>query len=114
MTVAQVLIMVAGAMLLVAGLLALWRLATGPTSLDRAIASDVVLAVLIVSVAAHAIWTRTAVGLPVILVLSLLGFTGSVGLARLITGAAQQRSQYARDRADQEQADTDAEGGASA
>ena len=114
MTFAQVLILVAGAMLMCAGLLALWRLATGPTSLDRAIASDVVLAVLIASVAAHALWTRTSVGLLVILVLSLLGFTGAVGLARLITGAAHQRWQYARGLEVEEQADAETAGGGSA
>lgn len=97
MTVQQALIVVAGTLLLVAALLALWRLAQGPTGLDRAVASDLMVAVLIASVAAHALWTRTSQGLPLILVLSLLGFTGGVGLARLITGAARNQSLYAKD-----------------
>lgn len=99
MTVPQVLIAVAGVLLAAAALLAVWRLARGPSSLDRAVASDVMLAVLIASVAAHAMWTRTSLGLLVILVLSLLGFTGAVGIARLITGAARNRTLFDRSEA---------------
>ena len=57
------------------------------------IASDVLIAVLIASICAHAVWFRTSVALIIILVLSLVGFTTAVGLARLITGAtARERS----------------------
>lgn len=97
MTIPQVLIVVAGCLLVVSALLALWRLAKGPTALDRGVASDVVIAILIASIAAHALWTRTSLGLLIILVLSLLGFTGAVGLARLITRAARDRSLFGAD-----------------
>lgn len=110
MTVPQVLIALAGAFLLVAALLALWRLAKGPTSLDRGVASDLMIAVLIASVAAHAMWTRTSQGLLLILVLSLLGFTGAVGLARLITGAARNQSLYVQ--GNEAAHETPADGGA--
>lgn len=109
MTLTQVLIAVAGALLLVAALLALWRLAKGPTSLDRGVASDLIIAVLIASVGAHAMWTRTSLGLLLILVLSLLGFTGAVGLARLITGAARNQSLYVE--GNEAAHDTSADGG---
>lgn len=94
MTPAQALIALAGVLLLAAALLAVWRLARGPSSLDRGVAADVVLAVLIASVGAHAMWTRDPLGLLVILVVSLLGFTGAVGVARLIAGAARIRTLY--------------------
>lgn len=94
MTPAQILIVLAGAMFLAAALLALWRLAQGPTTLDRGVAADVILAVLIGGVATHALWTRQSLGLLVIFVLSLLGFTGAVGLARLITRAAREKSLF--------------------
>lgn len=100
MTLAQVLIAVAGILLVIAAFFALWRLAKGPTSLDRGIASDVIVAILIAAVAGHSMWTHTSFGLLVILVLSLVGLTGAVGLARLITRAAQNRALYdARDAA---------------
>ncbi len=96
MTAQQLLIVLAGILLVVAALLAVWRLARGPSSLDRGVAADVVLAVLIAAVGAHAMWTRDPLGLPVILVLSLLGFTGAVGVARLITRAARDKTLYER------------------
>lgn len=109
------LILVAMAVLVVSALFALYRLAKGPTGLDRGVASDVVLAVLIAGIAAHAIVTRTSVGLIVILVLSLLGFTSAVGLARLITGTSARERRFleaearaaniARERAERERAE---------
>lgn len=83
MTLAQGLIAVAGVLFTVAALFALWRLAKGPTTLDRGIAADVMIAVLIGGVAAHAMWTRSPLGLLVVFVMSLVGFTGAVALARL-------------------------------
>lgn len=94
MTIAQVLIAAAGVLLVAAALFALWRIAYGPTGLDRGVAADVVIAVLIAGVAAHAMWTRTSLGLLVILVLSLLGFTGAVGLAKLIAGVARDQRAF--------------------
>ncbi len=88
------LIVAAGAILIISAMMALYRLAIGPTGLDRGVASDVVLAVLIASICLHAIVTRTSVGLIVILVLSLVGFTSAVGLARLITGASARERRF--------------------
>lgn len=104
MTVAGVLVICSAVVLAVSALLALYRIARGPTGLDRGVASDVMLAIFIAAVAAYTIWQRTPVALIVILVLSLVGFTSAVGLARLITGAtvrerrfleAEARSAYA-------------------
>lgn len=88
------LVAVSSVVLVVAAMLALYRLAVGPTGLDRGVASDVVLAVMIAGIGAHAIATGTSVGLIVILVLSLVGFTTAVGLARLITGASARERRF--------------------
>ena len=88
------LVVVSSVVLVVAAMLALYRLAVGPTGLDRGVASDVVLAVMIAAIGAHAIATGTSVGLIVILVLSLVGFTTAVGLARLITGASARERRF--------------------
>lgn len=88
------LVAVSSVILVVAAMLALYRLAIGPTGLDRGVASDVVLAVMIAGIGAHAIATGTSVGLIVILVLSLVGFTTAVGLARLITGASARERRF--------------------
>ncbi|HEX5018836.1 MAG TPA: monovalent cation/H+ antiporter complex subunit F [Actinomycetes bacterium] len=61
------------------------RMALGPTMLDRAIALDVLVAVFIVGIAAEAVANRHASTLPIMVVLSLAGFVGSVSVARFTT-----------------------------
>jgi len=58
------------------------RIVRGPTILDRIVATDVLLAIIVVAVAARAAITRDATALPILAVLSVLGFTGSVSVAR--------------------------------
>ena len=88
MTVRELLIALAVVVLVAAAILALFRLAKGPTGLDRGVSADVLITVLIGGIATHAIAMRTSVGLVIILMLSLVGFTGAVALARLITGTS--------------------------
>ncbi|WP_232547574.1 monovalent cation/H+ antiporter complex subunit F [Propioniciclava soli] len=90
----QILIGVAGLMLAVAAVFALVRLAKGPTSLDRGVASDVLLVILAVAAAGYALWADTPMALVVSLALSLLGFTSAVGLARLITATTAQERRF--------------------
>jgi len=70
------------ALLSVTALLALIRLYRGPTLLDRVIAADMLLATMVGAVGAEAAVNRHATTLPVLVVLSLLGFVGSVALVR--------------------------------
>lgn len=72
-------------LLLVAACFALFRMALGPTSLDRSVASDVIIAILIAGTGLYTVVSGNAFGVPVLLVLSLLGFTAAVGMARLIS-----------------------------
>ena len=88
------LVAVSSVVLVVAALLALYRLAGGPTGLGRGVASPVVRAVVSAGIGAHAIATGTSDGLIDILVLSLVGFTTAVGLARLITGASARERRF--------------------
>lgn len=113
--ITQVLIGASGVLLVVSALLALVRLAKGPTGLDRGVASDVVIAVLIAGIATYTMATRTEVALIVILVLSMVGFTSAVGLARLITGTSARERRFleaearaanlTRERAERERAE---------
>lgn len=74
-----------GALLLVgAATLTIARLARGPSSLDRVVAADVLVAVVIATLAAEAIVNHHATTLPVMLVLALLGFAGAVSIARFV------------------------------
>ncbi|MER7167750.1 monovalent cation/H+ antiporter complex subunit F [Micromonospora sp. NPDC000207] len=63
-------------------LLALTRMYRGPSLLDRVIAADTLLATMVAAVGAEAAVNRHATTLPVLVVLSLLGFVGSVALVR--------------------------------
>ena len=75
------------AMLGVAALLLVARISLGPTMLDRVVALDVLVAVLICGLALEAAVHRHTTTLPVLVVLSLLGFVGSVSVARFSPGS---------------------------
>ncbi|NBE96224.1 cation:proton antiporter [Nonomuraea sp. KC401] len=64
----------------------LYRLGRGPSMLDRAVALDVLTAMAMCGVGAFAVVTDDYSDLPILLVLSLLGFVGSVSLARFFSG----------------------------
>ncbi|GAA3644144.1 hypothetical protein GCM10022224_003190 [Nonomuraea antimicrobica] len=60
----------------------LYRVARGPSMLDRAVALDVFTSLSMCGVGAFAVIRNDYSDLPILLVLSLLGFVGSVSLAR--------------------------------
>ncbi|MFC4145387.1 monovalent cation/H+ antiporter complex subunit F [Micromonospora mangrovi] len=66
----------------VTALLALARVYRGPSLLDRVVAADLLLSTMLGAVGAEAAVNRHATTLPVLVVLSLLGFVGSVALVR--------------------------------
>ncbi|GAB3083436.1 monovalent cation/H+ antiporter complex subunit F [Micromonospora schwarzwaldensis] len=68
-------------------LLALARIYRGPSLLDRIVGADLLLAAMLGAVGAEAAVTRHAATLPVLVVLSLLGFVGSVSLVRFAVRA---------------------------
>jgi multicomponent Na+:H+ antiporter subunit F len=67
-------------------LLALVRLARGPSLLDRVVATDTLLVIISASLAVHAALSRDPTVIPVLVVVSLLAFVGSVSIARYIGG----------------------------
>jgi multicomponent Na+:H+ antiporter subunit F len=70
-----------------AALLLVLRISLGPTMLDRIVALDVLVAVMICGLALEAAAQRHTTTLPVLVVLSLLGFVGSVTIARFTPGS---------------------------
>lgn len=77
-----VVLWIAAGMLSVAGLLALVRVARGPSALDRVVALDVLLSCLIAGIGLEAAYNEHGLTLPVLAVLALLGFLGAVTVAR--------------------------------
>ena len=75
------------AVLGIAALLLLTRISLGPTMLDRVVALDVLVAVIICGLALEAAVYRHTTTLPILVVLSLLGFVGSVSVARFSPGS---------------------------
>jgi multicomponent Na+:H+ antiporter subunit F len=69
-------------MLALAAALALLRVVKGPTMLDRVVALDIIVAVVVIALCLEAAVDRHATTLPAIVVLSLVGFLGAVSIAR--------------------------------
>lgn len=77
-----VLIVVSGALLVTAAVIALVRVEKGPTMLDRTIALDVLTAAIVGTVAIDAAWSRRVEDVPILVAISLIGFITSVAIAR--------------------------------
>jgi multicomponent Na+:H+ antiporter subunit F len=75
------------AVLGIAALLLVTRAAMGPTMLDRVVALDVLVSVVICGLALDAAVNQHTTTLPILVVLSLLGFVGSVAVARFSPGS---------------------------
>lgn len=71
-----------GAMLVVSAVPVLFRITRGPSTLDRAVAVDMLTSVLIGAIAVTAAFTRRADLMPLLVVLAVVGFIGSTALAR--------------------------------
>jgi multicomponent Na+:H+ antiporter subunit F len=67
-------------------LLTLVRLARGPSLLDRVVATDALLVIISAGLAVYAALKRDPTVVPVLVVVSLLAFVGSVSVARYIGG----------------------------
>lgn len=83
--VVVVLIAVAGGLFAVAAALAVWRIIRGPSILDRLIASDVLIAVLLGALAVQMVARHTIDTLPVMLALAACAFLGTVAVARYVS-----------------------------
>ncbi|MEJ5913597.1 monovalent cation/H+ antiporter complex subunit F [Pseudokineococcus sp. 1T1Z-3] len=77
-----VLALLAGGALLLASVCVLFRAIVGPTVLDRVVALDALVIVLVAAFGVHAVAARDASTLPILVVLALVGFVGSVSVAR--------------------------------
>ena len=83
MTVVSVLVF---AMLGTGVLFALVRLARGPSLLDRVVATDALLVIISAGLAVYAALTRDRTVVPVLVVVALLGFVGTISVARYVGG----------------------------
>ena len=77
-----VMLTISGTLLLAAALLITSGMVAGPNSLDRLVAVDALLALGICGIAVWAVYTRDTTVLPATAALALVGFIGSVSVAR--------------------------------
>ncbi|WP_152364431.1 monovalent cation/H+ antiporter complex subunit F [Microlunatus speluncae] len=83
--IVTVILAVSVVLLGIAAVLTLIRMSKGPRTLDRVIAADVTIAIVIAALATEAMIHRHTTTLPVILVLALIGFAGSLSIARFVS-----------------------------
>ncbi|MFE7845490.1 monovalent cation/H+ antiporter complex subunit F [Microbacterium sp. NPDC057407] len=68
----------------VAALLTLWRIVIGPSILDRAVASDVLLTEVMCVLGAEMAINHHTRTLPVLLIIAAVGVFGSISIARFV------------------------------
>jgi len=68
----------------VAGLLTLWRIIMGPSILDRAVASDVLLTLVMCALGADMVINHHTRSLPALLIIAAVGVFGSIAVARFV------------------------------
>jgi multicomponent Na+:H+ antiporter subunit F len=73
-----------GGLLALSALLVLVRITIGPSVLDRVVGSDTLVSIVICSLGAQAALTDGSTTLPLLISLSLVGFMGSVAVARFV------------------------------
>jgi len=94
----QVLIWAAVAMIAAAAGLALWRLTAGPATLDRIVSADVLVSIVLVTICVLMVVFGDTSALPILLVLSMVAFTGGVSVARMLAPGAPARQRFRRDQ----------------
>lgn len=73
-----------GGLLFFSALLTLIRITLGPSVLDRVVASDVLVSIVVCALGAYAALTDAWTTLPLLISLALVGFMGSVAVARFV------------------------------
>lgn len=68
----------------VAALLTLWRIIVGPSILDRAVASDVLLTLVLCLLGADMAINHHTRSLPALLIIAAIGVFGSIAIARFV------------------------------
>ena len=76
---------VAAGVLLVSALVAVNRVAVGPSQLDRSVAADLIVAVVVAALGLWTVWTDLSTELLILVLLSMLGFTSAVSVARMVS-----------------------------
>lgn len=77
-------VVISAVMLVVAAAGAIYRLGRGPSLLDRVLAADVLLIIIVSAVAVDAVYRRSTDSVPLMATITIVGFIGSVAVARFV------------------------------
>ncbi|WP_113719246.1 monovalent cation/H+ antiporter complex subunit F [Arthrobacter dokdonensis] len=80
----EIVVVIAAVVLALAAAGTIYRIAAGPSLLDRVIAADVLLAIFGAALAMEMALTRHTDNLALLVVISVIGFIGSVTVARFV------------------------------
>lgn len=88
----------AGVLLAISALIGVNRIAAGPSQLDRSVAADLIVAVVAASLGLWVVYTDLSTELMVLVLLSMLGFTSAVSVARMVSDRLNLRNRYNKRR----------------
>ena len=88
----------AGVLLAISALIGVNRIAAGPSQLDRSVAADLIVAVVAASLGLWVVYTDLSTELMVLVLLSMLGFTSAVSVARMVSDRINLRNRYNKRR----------------
>lgn len=94
----NIILSVAAVLVTVSAFIGVNRIAAGPSQLDRSVAADLIVAIVVASLGLWVVWTDLSTELMVLVLLSLMGFTSAVSVARMVSDRMQQRTVYNRRR----------------
>lgn len=81
-----IILWIAGVLFTLASVLTVVRIVRGPGAANRVVATDVLIATVVGGLVIEAAVNRHAYTIPVILVLALVAFSGTVSMARFVAG----------------------------
>lgn len=97
-TLTNIILAAAAVLLAISAFIGINRIAAGPSQLDRSVAADLIVAIVVASLGLWVIWTDRSTELMVLVLLSLLGFTSAVSVARMVADRINLRSRYNKRR----------------
>ncbi|OMH34356.1 monovalent cation/H+ antiporter complex subunit F [Tersicoccus sp. Bi-70] len=77
-------VVISAVMLVIATAGAIYRLGRGPSLLDRVLAADVLLVIIVSAVIVDAVYRHSIDSVPLIATITIVGFIGSVTVARFV------------------------------
>ena len=85
MLATQIILSIAAVVLFVSAMIGVNRIAVGPSQLDRSIAADLIVAVVVAALGLWTVWTDLSTELLILVLLSMLGFTSAVSVSRMVS-----------------------------